>query len=316
MPDRRAVAEGGRQVSAAEDRYLMTVIATASNPRFSVSRVDIDRAGPTYTIDTLRDLAARRPDADSFFITGADALAGILSWKDVDELFELAHFVGVTRPGLRRSATRTLPRGPRHAWSRCRPWRSPPPTAGRGSPPGGRSGTSCPTVSSSTSPSAASTGSSLAPADRRRPRWPLMRGLRCHDRNRPTPRELATVAARAAADKLAARHRRARRQRPARHHRRRSSSPRHQRTPGRGDRRRDRGASCARRGAKPVRREGERDGRWVLLDYVDIVVHVQHAEERVFYALERLWKDCPSSRCPTGVAGRERDAAGPATETA
>ncbi|HEU5006080.1 MAG TPA: ribosome silencing factor [Jatrophihabitantaceae bacterium] len=46
-------------------------------------------------------------------------------------------------------------------------------------------------------------------------------------------------------------------------------------------------------GVKPVRREGRRDGRWVLLDYADIVVHVQHAEERVFYALERLWKDCP-----------------------
>lgn len=46
-------------------------------------------------------------------------------------------------------------------------------------------------------------------------------------------------------------------------------------------------------GSKPVRREGRRDGRWVLLDYADIVVHVQHAEERVFYALERLWKDCP-----------------------
>jgi len=48
-----------------------------------------------------------------------------------------------------------------------------------------------------------------------------------------------------------------------------------------------------RTGAKPVRREGRRDGRWVLLDYADVVVHVQHAEERVFYALERLWKDCP-----------------------
>jgi ribosome-associated protein len=47
-------------------------------------------------------------------------------------------------------------------------------------------------------------------------------------------------------------------------------------------------------GAKPVRREGERGGRWVLLDYVDVVVHVQHSEERAFYALERLWKDCPS----------------------
>jgi ribosome-associated protein len=51
-------------------------------------------------------------------------------------------------------------------------------------------------------------------------------------------------------------------------------------------------------GAKPVRREGERDGRWVLLDYVDIVVHVQHSEERVFYALERLWKDCPQLDLP------------------
>ncbi|HET7660487.1 MAG TPA: nicotinate-nucleotide adenylyltransferase [Oryzihumus sp.] len=87
------------QVSPAEHRYLMTVIATASNPRFTVSRVDIDRPGPTYTIDTLRDLAAQRPDAELFFITGADALAQILSWKAADELFELAHFIGVTRPG-------------------------------------------------------------------------------------------------------------------------------------------------------------------------------------------------------------------------
>jgi nicotinate-nucleotide adenylyltransferase len=86
-------------VSPAEDRYLMTVIATASNPRFTVSRVDIDREGPTYTIDTLRDLRAQRPDAELFFITGADALAQILSWKDVDELWELAQFVAVTRPG-------------------------------------------------------------------------------------------------------------------------------------------------------------------------------------------------------------------------
>ena len=54
-------------------------------------------------------------------------------------------------------------------------------------------------------------------------------------------------------------------------------------------------------GAKPIRREGERDGRWVLLDYVDIVVHVQHADERVYYALERLWKDCPVIRLPEPV---------------
>ena len=62
-----------REVSPAEHRYLMTVIATAANPRFTVSRVDIDRAGPTYTIDTLRDLSAERPGDELFFITGVDA---------------------------------------------------------------------------------------------------------------------------------------------------------------------------------------------------------------------------------------------------
>jgi len=86
-------------VSPSEHRYLMTVIATASNPRFTVSRVDIDRSGPTYTIDTLKDLQAQRPDAELFFITGADAVAQILSWRDHDELWGLAHFVAVSRPG-------------------------------------------------------------------------------------------------------------------------------------------------------------------------------------------------------------------------
>jgi nicotinate-nucleotide adenylyltransferase len=91
-----------RKVSPSEDRYLMTVIATASNPRFSVSRIDIDRGGPTYTIDTLRDLRAERGEgAELFFITGADALSRMMSWQDVNELFELAHFVGCTRPGHR-----------------------------------------------------------------------------------------------------------------------------------------------------------------------------------------------------------------------
>ena len=84
---------------AAEHRYLMTVIATASNPRFSVSRVDIDRGGTTYTIDTLHDLRKIYPDADFYFITGADALTQIIQWKDADLLFEIAHFIGVTRPG-------------------------------------------------------------------------------------------------------------------------------------------------------------------------------------------------------------------------
>ncbi|MFD9245546.1 nicotinate-nucleotide adenylyltransferase [Streptomyces sp. NPDC059556] len=88
-----------RAVSPAEDRYLMTVIATASNPQFSVSRIDIDRGGATYTIDTLRDLRSLNSDADLFFITGADALSQILTWRDAEELFSLAHFIGVTRPG-------------------------------------------------------------------------------------------------------------------------------------------------------------------------------------------------------------------------
>ncbi|HWM16872.1 MAG TPA: nicotinate-nucleotide adenylyltransferase [Microbacterium sp.] len=86
-------------VSPSEDRYLMTVIATASNPQFTVSRVDIDRAGPTYTIDTLRELKKERPHAELYFITGADAIAQILSWRDHDELWDLAHFVAVSRPG-------------------------------------------------------------------------------------------------------------------------------------------------------------------------------------------------------------------------
>ena len=92
------------RVSPAEDRYLMTVIATASNPRFHVSRADIDRGGPTFTIDTLRDLhALYGPDTELFFITGADALAKILSWKDALEMLSIAHFVGVTRPGFELS---------------------------------------------------------------------------------------------------------------------------------------------------------------------------------------------------------------------
>ncbi len=87
------------RVTESEHRYLMTVIATASNPRFRVSRVDVDREGPTYTVDTLRDLRTIYPDAELFFISGADAVEQILSWKDVDRLWELAHFIAVSRPG-------------------------------------------------------------------------------------------------------------------------------------------------------------------------------------------------------------------------
>ncbi len=86
-------------ISSPEHRYLMTVIATAANPRFTVSRVDIDRPGIAYTIDTLTELSRDRHEADLYFISGADAIAQILAWKEVDSIWSLAHFVAVTRPG-------------------------------------------------------------------------------------------------------------------------------------------------------------------------------------------------------------------------
>ncbi|KAA8737481.1 nicotinate-nucleotide adenylyltransferase [Corynebacterium tuscaniense] len=99
VPTGQPWQKAGKKVSDAEDRYLMTVIATASNPRFNVSRVDIDRPGATYTVDTLRDMRQKYPKDDLFFITGADALASIMSWHDWEAMFDLAEFVGVTRPG-------------------------------------------------------------------------------------------------------------------------------------------------------------------------------------------------------------------------
>lgn len=101
VPTGQPWQKGDIEVSPAEDRYLMTVIATASNPRFQVSRADIDRPGPTYTVDTLRELhEAYGGKAELYFITGADALEKILSWKDTDQIFALARLVGVTRPGF------------------------------------------------------------------------------------------------------------------------------------------------------------------------------------------------------------------------
>ena len=89
-------------VSPPEDRYLMTVIATASNPLFGVSRIEVDRDGPTYAVDTLRELRQQRgDDTDLFFVTGADAVIEIVEqWKQPEELFALAHFIAATRPGF------------------------------------------------------------------------------------------------------------------------------------------------------------------------------------------------------------------------
>ena len=88
-----------QDITPAEQRYLMTVLATADNPYFSVSRLEIDRDGPTYTVETLRSLRSTLPDTEFFFITGADAILNILSWKDVNEALRMATFVAATRPG-------------------------------------------------------------------------------------------------------------------------------------------------------------------------------------------------------------------------
>lgn len=109
VPSGQSWQKANRGVSAGEDRYLMTFLATAGNPQFSVSRVEIDRGGATYTIDTLRDLRLARPADELFFITGADALAQIFTWRDHRDLFELAHFIGVSRPGYNLALDAALP---------------------------------------------------------------------------------------------------------------------------------------------------------------------------------------------------------------
>jgi nicotinate-nucleotide adenylyltransferase len=88
------------EVAPAEDRYLMTVIATASNPAFRVSRIEIDREGPTYTIDTLRALREQLgAGVELWFISGADGILNILTWKDPEAVLREARFIAATRPG-------------------------------------------------------------------------------------------------------------------------------------------------------------------------------------------------------------------------
>lgn len=97
VPAGRPWMKEGTAISAAEDRYEMTRLATAGDPRFSVSRTEIDRPGQTFTVDTLRELAGE--ETELFFVTGADALAQVASWREAEVLFGLATFVGVGRPG-------------------------------------------------------------------------------------------------------------------------------------------------------------------------------------------------------------------------
>jgi nicotinate-nucleotide adenylyltransferase len=86
-------------VAAPQDRYRMTAIGIEPEPRFRVSRMEVDRDGPTYTIDTLRALRDEEPGVELSFITGADAMLEIMQWKDAETLFDTAHFIAATRPG-------------------------------------------------------------------------------------------------------------------------------------------------------------------------------------------------------------------------
>jgi nicotinate-nucleotide adenylyltransferase len=107
MPTGLPALKAGENVTPAEDRYIMTVLATGSNPDFEVSRMEVDRAGLTYTIDTLRALRTMHGAATQlFFITGADAVWDIVSWRDADEIAELATFIAATRPGYDLEAAR------------------------------------------------------------------------------------------------------------------------------------------------------------------------------------------------------------------
>jgi len=100
VPTGRPWMKEGRDVAAPEHRYLMTVIATASNPRFSVSRIEVEREGPTYTVETLQELRRTAEEhIELFFITGADAMLEIFQWKDPEEVLSEAHFIAATRPG-------------------------------------------------------------------------------------------------------------------------------------------------------------------------------------------------------------------------
>jgi nicotinate-nucleotide adenylyltransferase len=97
------------KIASPEDRYLMTVMATASNREFYVSRIEIDKKGKSYTIDTLRELKKiYGKDSELFFITGADAILEILTWKDTEEIITLCKFIAATRPGYNISKMEDL----------------------------------------------------------------------------------------------------------------------------------------------------------------------------------------------------------------
>lgn len=100
VPNRQPPHKKDYPVTAAKHRYHMTVLATITNPHFYVSRIELDRPAPSYTIDTLRSVReVFGPGVKVYFISGADAILDILTWKDVDEVMEMCYFIAATRPG-------------------------------------------------------------------------------------------------------------------------------------------------------------------------------------------------------------------------
>lgn len=100
MPAGRPAFKQDKRVTSGEDRYAMTLLATSDNPHFLASRFEVDRDGITYTAETLELLSGMYPhNVELYFITGADAIAEIVSWRDADKIARLAHLVGATRPG-------------------------------------------------------------------------------------------------------------------------------------------------------------------------------------------------------------------------
>lgn len=89
----------GRQITGAHHRWIMTELAVASNAYFDTSTLEVDRPGYSYTIDTVGEMRRLFPEAELYFITGADAVLEILGWKQVDELLSMCHFIAATRPG-------------------------------------------------------------------------------------------------------------------------------------------------------------------------------------------------------------------------
>ncbi len=103
VPNRHPPHKEPHEVSDPEHRYLMTFLAAATNRHFAVSRTEVDRPGPSYTIDTVRELRRLSPDDELYYITGADALEQILrgEWRDTEQLLGLCQFIGANRPGYR-----------------------------------------------------------------------------------------------------------------------------------------------------------------------------------------------------------------------